>query len=500
MKLKRYDEARRCIEATARTGRFKIKVLNDRHVLEAELGRRKAAFETGQAMTKAVPQSAVLWSNFGQSAFGAFRLEESERAFLASARLADLGKLDFYGSPYRSLSRVYMQQGRMKDSWEALKKGKRQRDLRKPHTLELDQGRMDQASTLFLLALGRAEEALRFARRAHDRPDRTGHTSADETRDAIGNKLLLWTAIQSRLAQLSEMETSSGLLPNVDRKALEFEAWTLQRQLLKLLSGLGEHNQFRPYLTGNASLEPWTMGSLVQVLPAGVATVAIRQAREEDREYPEAAAYYDAFEAEAALARGLNGEAFDLAQNALKKLPVPGEKLLRARTAAVAAVAARQLGNTESSIKLLNQVLADFPQALRLVHASLPVRVQHDGSPLARLLAERLLRSPRFHPDAQGFPVMIANQSGHLVFEMSRLGQERHFQDRVPVKGEEEEVVAAAVKAFYQKMMSPTLHLSEADINLLDGPATGANAQQAIGKQLKPYQPVGPVQGKKKTK
>src|SRR5262249_47184475 len=199
MKLKRFDEARQCVEATARTGRFKLKVVNDRHVLEAEMRRRKAAFETGQAMTRAIPQSAVLWSNFGESAFGAFRLEEAEQAYLASARLADQGKLDFYGSPSRTLSLVYLQQGRMPLAWEALKKGKRQRALRRPPALAQDQGRMDQASPLFLLAQGRAEEALRFARRAHDRPDRTGHTSSDETRDAIGNKLLLWTAIQSRL-------------------------------------------------------------------------------------------------------------------------------------------------------------------------------------------------------------------------------------------------------------------------------------------------------------
>jgi tetratricopeptide (TPR) repeat protein len=230
-----------------------------------------------------------------------------------------------------------------------------------------------------------------------------------------------------------------------------------------------------------------------------VATVAIRQGREEDREFPEAAAYYDAFEAEAALVRGRAEEALGLARKALDKLPAKGERLLRARTAAVAAEAARQLGNKTDSLKLFNEVLADFPQALRLVGAALPIRVKHDGSAMARLLAERLLASPRFREDSEGFLVMIGNQGGKLVFEMSRLGQERHFQESVAVKGDEE-TVAAAVKAFYQKMMSPTLQLSEADINLLDGPATGANAQQAFGRVLNHYRPEATPRGKRTTK
>jgi tetratricopeptide (TPR) repeat protein len=490
-KLKRYDEARRCIEQTARTGRWKLRVLNDRTMVEAECQNRLGTYQAGKDMTQAVRDSAVLWSNFGESAFGAFRLKEAEEALRKSAALADAGRLDFNGSPHRNLSRIYLQQGRLKDAWEALQKGKLQRDvLREPYTMELDQGRMDRACALLLLALGQAEEALRFARRAHDRPDRTGQNSTDESRDALTNKLLLLTALQSRIEQLREADAAktglSGLTPNLERRGLEVEVWTIRKQLQKLLGGLSERNDFRPYLTGNATIEPWLMGGLVQVLPPAVATVAIRQARAADREHKEATPYYDAFEAEAALMRGQAAEALDLARKALAGLPEREEKLLRARTAAVAAEAARRLGQDKEYKNYLNQVLADSPQMVRLVPVVIPVRVSHDGTPLARRLADCLLNSPRFREDPEGFPVVIRTQGGQLRFEMSRLGGERHCQDGVSAKGDEDKVVADAVKAFHQKMMSPALVLTEEEVNSLDNSASGAKSQEDARRVLNP--------------
>jgi tetratricopeptide (TPR) repeat protein len=488
MKLKRFDEAHRCIDQLDRTGRWKRSALLYRNAVEAEAQRRRAALQTGERMVQTFADDPVLWSNFAESAFGAFRLEQAEGAYRRAAQLSSRYTWSSGFGPYRSLAGVYLQQGRLQEAFVALKKAKRQRDQREPYTLDLDQGRSDRSCALFLLTVGRAEEALRFARRANDRPDRTGFTSTDEARDTLTNKLVLWTVLQSRLEQLREEDPTAtglaGLAPDGDRRALEFEAWALKKQLQKLLGGLSRRNDFRPYLPGNAEIESWLTGSLVQVLPPAAATVAIRQARAADREFPEAAAYCDAFEAEAALCRGQPAEALDLAQKALARLPAWHERLLRARTAAVAAETARRLGQDGLSRKLLDQVLADSPQALRLIRVALPVRVQHDGSPLARRVAECLLRSPRFREDPAGFPVVINTRGGKVVLELSRLGGGRHFQEAVPAAGEEEEVVKAAVKGFHQKLMSPTLTLTAADINLVDGAAAGARQGHELNKLL----------------
>jgi tetratricopeptide (TPR) repeat protein len=497
-KLKRYDEARQCIDQTEKTGRFKSMVLNDRSMLAGELQQRKEAYEAALAVKKAFPNRSVFESNLGEAALGYFRLEECEQAYRAAARLADQsGGPDFYGTPYHWLSLVYLQQAQMPQAWEAVKRAKVQRDLRKSYTLEQDQGRMAQSVSLFLLAQGRAEEAVRFARRVNDRPDRAGFNSSDETRDALTYKLLLWTALQNRLTQLDET-APGGLLPDLDRKALDIEAWTLKRQLLKLLAGLGRRNEFRPYLPGGASIptQPWMMGSLIGVLPSGVATVAIREAREKDKEFPEAAAYYDAFEAEAALARGRAEEALALARKALEKLPAKGEKLLRARTAAVAAEAARQLGNKTERLNMLSHMLTDFPAAVRLVPTVIPVTIKHDGTPLARLMADRLLGGPRFRSEADGFSIVINGQGGRLTFEMSRLGGERHFQDGVEAKGNAEEVVAAGLKAFYEKMMSPTMRLTAVEIYALDDSAADAHSQDDINHMLKGVRARSPMGNK----
>src|SRR5258708_13030177 len=82
---------------------------------------------------------------------------------------------------------------------------------------------------------------------------------------------------------------------------MEFEAWTLQRKLTKLLDDTTLVDLFRPYLAGRDGIEPWTLMGLVRAFPSGVATAAIERTRAAE-DHPAAGPYFDAFASEAALA------------------------------------------------------------------------------------------------------------------------------------------------------------------------------------------------------
>jgi tetratricopeptide (TPR) repeat protein len=467
-KVKRLQEARKALEEAERTGRWRLSCLNSRCALEEQSRNREATYQAGKVMVKELPYSPVLWSNYGLACMYTFRPDEAERAYLTSV---SKGRPDFYGTAYRPLALLYLQQGRVPEALSALKKGRAQRALRAPHTLQQDQRKIEQATGLLLLALGHNEEAERFLRRAYDDPDRTGSTTDDETDLLMVNGLLLWTVLGSELEQLREEDAGvSGvarLAPDLKRKALEFQVWTLRRQLLKILHAPDRLSAIRPYMPGNVEIEAWLAPGLLRILPPGVAAEALRQARAEE-DHPGAVPYFDAFEAEVALLRGDAEAALALARKALDRLPAAGEKLLRARASAVAGAAARRLGKRADGLALLQQALRDFPQAFRLLGTAIPVKVEHDGSAPASDLAARLLRSPRFAEAPDGFRVVIRTEGGKLMVEMFRAAGERHCQVSVALSGKAD-AVADTLKELHRKVMSPALDLSQVDINSLDG-------------------------------
>jgi tetratricopeptide (TPR) repeat protein len=483
-KLKRLDEARKAIEETERGGRWKLRSLNDRCALEEQCRNRKGTYDAGKLMVQEIPYSPVLWSNFGEAARSMFELEEAERAFFKSATL---GRPDFYGTAYRPLALLYLQQGKLKPALEALKKGQAQRMQRPPHSLAQDQTKMDRSIGLLLLAVGMGEEAERFVRRAVDRPDRTGSTTEDATDLAISNLLMLWTVLQTRLEQLAEADAAKAglgsLAPSLEQKSLQLQLWQLERALLKLLHDPSRLSVIRPYMPGAAEMEPWLRGSLVRILPPGVTLEAIRQARAEET-HPAAAAYFDALEAEVELLRGSPAEALALARKAMDKLPAP-EKLLRARAAAVAAEAARLLGRNDEALSLYRQVLRDFPQALRLVRTVLPVRVETDGSPLAATVARRLAASPRFREDPNGLRLVVRVRDNRVSLELFVEGDERHCEALVAADGAEDAVIAAALRELHARMMSPVLRLSAVDVNGLDSSPSAVRGRSETENLLK---------------
>jgi tetratricopeptide (TPR) repeat protein len=486
IKLKRYDEARQAIEQMEKDGNWKLRALNSRCMLEEQLRHRHGCYLAGKDMVEKEPTSAVLWNNYGLSCLNDFRLAEAETAFVKAATAV---RCDYNGSPYMRLALFYLQAGRTQEAWRALKQGQAQRFRREPHTLQQDQSFADRSIALMLLALGRADEAERFARKAYERPGRTGSTTDDERTHTLLAGLTLWTVLNARIELLREAHaaksTAAGLAPSPELKALETEAWMLKRHMLKLLSDETFLNELiRPYMPGQDDKETWLVPSILRLLPPGVAVEALRQARASE-DHESAVPYFDAFEAELALLRGEPAEALRLARQALEKLPPVGERLLSARVAAIGSEAAHQLGQDDESLTLANQALRDFPAVFRLLKISIPVRVEDDGSPLARRLAGRVLHSPRFRKDPAGFRMVIGCDGERVTLQMYRAAQVQHFEADAPVEGAGDDAVATGLKRLHERMMSPMLDLTAVDINSLDGAPAAAQAKDDIDGVLK---------------
>jgi tetratricopeptide (TPR) repeat protein len=472
IKLKRLDEAQRCLDQV-NPKEWPISCLNDRLILAAVRRDRQAGYQAGKDVYKTNPPSAVLWSNAGETALSAFHINEAEEAFIRSATQAEQ---DFNGSAYTRLARLYLQQGRFPEAIDALKKAKRQRYQRPAHTLQQDHSLSDRAMASVLLMLGKGEDALRVARRAWERPGRLGHNTQSEESDQLNNGLVFWAALQNRIEQIREANAGQGI-PGLDAevRALQAEAWRVQRQMLKLLADpvlLDE--MLRPYMPGQEDKDAWLTGPILQVLPSGVAAEAVRRARHRETD-PAAAPYFDAMEAEVALAQGDFAQALQRGKDALTRLPAEGEKLLRARVGVIAGEAARRLGRPNECLTVWTPVLSDGPQMFRALGIALPVRIEHDNTPMAAQLVRQLLASPRCRDDQAGFKVVIQTAGDQLRFAMYR-GEALHFQGSVQVK--EADTVARAMKRFHEHLMSPLMDLSQSQINSLDG---SASASPALG-------------------
>jgi hypothetical protein len=63
---------------------------------------------------------------------------------------------------------------------------------------------------------------------------------------------------------------------------------------------------------------------------------------------------------------------------------------------------------------------------------------------------------------------------------MFRLNNVRHVEGAVPLEGEREEALSAALAQLHGRLMSPVLDLSQADIHSLDG-SPGAARPEGLG-------------------
>ncbi|MDH5672111.1 MAG: tetratricopeptide repeat protein [Myxococcales bacterium] len=414
--------------------------------------------------------SAVDLTNFAEASRSQFKLAEAERVSLE----ATTAPLSWYGNPWVELGELYVRQGRFGEALSALRKVPEYRERRPPHVRNADINEMRRALSSFLLVLAKAQEASEITRRGIDAPDRRAHNSRDPAQDRSVLSLLHRRALRTEAQRIEE---HAATRPFYERPWAHLQAAWLRVQALRseaLTQRLLDDDRrivgsLRLGSATSAIMPPWLLGELVEVMGAGVIGAALGRARARDGRQA-AAAYFDALGVEVAQHQGQPQKALDHSRRALSALP-PGEVLLAARTMALSAQAARDLGRSELARRHYNDALQRDPGVFRRLELPIAVRVGLGGGEVAETVAEMLLRSPRFENDAGGLSMRI---------EADRT------QARVCLRGERDELIACSssrarasegedayaarvTSEALEQLFAPRIDLTQTDINSLDG-------------------------------
>ncbi|MBW2528353.1 MAG: hypothetical protein JRI23_29525 [Deltaproteobacteria bacterium] len=526
--LGRVDEARGWAQeaADSQDPQQRSLGLNTLCAIEGEAGKRKEYFDAckaaldnakeqqrkasrkrkGEVDTEHQSTLAVHAFNAAVAARAALELEQAEALAIEGTR-----QLAFTpANPWRFLVRHRMAQGRMKEAIEALREMQRWRTRQPPNVRDQVRAETDATFATVLLLAAKTETALRSVDLALERPDRRGLVSST-TEQAMGAHALLRRALVRTHEELAA-ERASWF-----GRGDQLRTWaaSLPRSLAvradeeRIIGALTDHDRlvatFRPYVRGGIEPVPtWLLGDLVDVLGPGVVAVAVREVRRTDQ-HPGVAAYCDAFEAEIALARGDEARAIRLGKSAVESLPKV-EALLRARSAAVAAEAARQDGKPKLSASLLEQAIQIDPGVIRRMGGTIPVRIRaQKGSKTAGRAAELLARSPRLRVEKGGFEIRVEPVSGVLQACLrgptgTLLSCALPIEDERPPDGGTEpsesqpsppskkkltvtERAQRIVEGFHLRALAMPLGLSGTDLSSLDGSTTVA--EQAVREQLR---------------
>ncbi|MBI5512383.1 MAG: hypothetical protein HY909_01365 [Deltaproteobacteria bacterium] len=455
----------------------------------------REAFEAAQARARGstdanpatAPHVAVHAYNASLAAASTLRFDEVERLALEGTH-----RLEYTtANPWRALTRLYTDQGRMMQAVNALREMQRWR-VRQPANLrDQDRAETDAAVATVLLVAGEADDGMHFINRAIDRPDRRGLVASDEEQALGAHALLRRSLARTRAELLAERASWGGTRDRAGALAESalgrLSAWPDDERVANTLTDEARLDAtLRFYVRGGIEPVPsWLVGDLVQVLGAGVVAVALRDVRREERANANMTPYYDGLEAEVALAQGDEDRALTLARRAMDRLP-QGEVLLRGRLAAVGALAARAQGDERVELGLLEQVMQRDPSALRRFRLALPTvfRSTGTGSALERSLT-LLGRSPRMSEAGRGFVVTVTGND--LALEAcltsplgTRLGCARVTRARVttnpdgsrraPPTDEEPEATASRLaEEFHRTAFATRVGLSTQDLRSLDG-------------------------------
>ncbi|MCS6799781.1 MAG: hypothetical protein NZ898_14910 [Myxococcota bacterium] len=477
MKLRRFDEARAAARAAlARDDRAEQEIaLNALCAIEFEAGNERASYEAClRALEFGREQpggpNAVDCTNFAEAALSVFAFDEAEEAALEGTRAL----VAWYANPWLVLADLYVRQGRLPEALDALRQVPRYRQRRPPHVRDVDRAEGRRILAAFYLAAGRATEALQITEKALLTPDRRAHTSRDPEQDDAVVALLDRAARRLEAERIVERAAARSWWrrPVAHARAawMRWEGFRSGRRAARALADEARLvGSLRIGTARSAIVPPWLAGDLVHVLGAGVVLEALERARRQERR-PGAGAYFDAFEAEARLARGDEDSAVRRARAALDAL-APAEALLRARTRAVLAMALLRRDGVRAARAEIEASLAEGPGFARLLGLRIPVRIQTDGSPAAEALAETLARSPRLKHDDEGLALEVRASPDRLVACLRGHSGATLGCGTAEARAREEldEWVARAHEAFHDGVFAPRVDLSQADVGSLDG-------------------------------
>ncbi|MEM9190688.1 MAG: hypothetical protein AAGF12_15995 [Myxococcota bacterium] len=528
MRLGRYDEARDfATRATqVRNDDFqRSSGMTSLCAIEGEAGTRGPYLEACLAALENARERAASSEEGGALAVHAYNAALAARAALSFEQAETLAleggrRLEFTpANPWRFLVRMYTDQGRMTDGLNALREMQRWRRRQPAYLRDQARSETDVAFATLLLVAGESELALRAVDRAIQQPDRRGLTTIT-SEQTLGAHALLRRSIRITQAERdAEARAREGFFPSLGGQLLSTgdtpETYADDERIRGVLSDDERlRRTLRPYVSGGIEPVPvWLLGDLIEVLGAGVFAVALRQAKIAEGESTAAEPYFLALQAEVALRQGKESEALNLALGALERLPA-NEKLMTARVALVAALAAEGSGRNLQAMDLYAQALRDDGGIFRRQSASLPARVRvTGGGAIGEDAGDFIEASPRFRDDA-GFQVRISDAPGEAVqaclldatggqlkcvqvspsalqerYEEAFAAYEEELAARAaapPTEGEEGEEgeveeleppepidpAAHLAEEFHQAVFAPAVVLSSADLRSLDGRTT----------------------------
>ena len=487
MKLGRYEEAReaarQAMEGSGAAARKYARA--DLCGAESEAGDRRRAHDACVEATREFQDAAsgagqLELSNASDAALGVLRFDEAERFLVEAARRQNSV---LWVNPYQQQAELFLTEGRIPEAIAALRAGQELRIGRPAWVDQFDRARFDAALAKVFLVVGIGDRAVAAATRAIEQPDRQGHASGSEVQADAASAVLQELALRDRAERAAEDATTAGFwasLPLSARAAWDrLTAWrAMRRAAVALADETFLSRSLRPYYLG-ILLPPWLLPELVDAVGGGVALAALDLARqaEGDATFD---AYFDALRAEAELRRGQYARADALAAAALASLP-QAEVLLRARLALVAAACARQRGDDSRAAVFLQAVLARDPGLLRRSGLALPVRIDDDGSELARAAARLVARSPRF--DSGGGPLSVSLTGGAHP-RACLVGPSREQLACASVNQPIDTGATAGarllVAELHREAFAVHTDLSQSDLTSLDGSPTAGRADRHI--------------------
>lgn len=490
MRLGRYAEAKQSVVDALEGGDERQQAIARTALcaLEFEMKDRARAYE---ACTEAArferdgDGHPAPFSNAGSASLGVLKMDEGERWFLECSDESHF-ETDSPTNPWISLTDLYVAQGRAGEARDALFEALRWRAMQAPNLDEQTWAETQLVSALFLLAVGRPEDAARLASRTLARPDRTGFVSADPDRILSGAAIL--DAVAQRVAGERAAEAAS------------FSRWRdwpgrsaelLSRRVGGALSArraaavvAGDDvlvASMRPYLGGGILIPVWLSPEIVRTLGAGVAGAAVARARAEET-LPEAAPYLDALAAESAYLQGDEAGALELARAAIAALP-GSELMLAARLHGLAGLAAEASGDLEGALAHWDQAVQRDPGVVRLLGIRLPCRIEAPEEGIAARAATMLARSPRFRDDGEGFVLRVEGGGDDARACLGGIaGRVVQCAEIARKRGETDADAARRLAAaFHETAFAPRVELTQADLKSLDGGTMASGVRKMEG-------------------
>ena len=349
----------------------------------------------------------VYLTNASEVALSLLEIEQAEDYLRRATQYLNPNSV---ADPWIYMLYLNMNQGRFDEARNALDSMLLWREQQEPIVSIMNRAEHFLVSASFLLLAGYAEDAVKLTKTALNQPDRNGSYSADDEQKDAYAALLNMAAnraeYQIQLENMATMDFIGAMRVRLNSITLQLNAWRAARRAGSLFAKFEViQNRLRPYAPLDVHIPEWLEPELVQLIGTGVMSAILEQARENGA-FQLNNGYYYSYRAEIAALDKDYTSVLEAAGNALTLLPEQ-ETLLRARISARMADAFWKIGQHEESLNSYAIALRQDPSISRRLEASIPVRLDTNGSEFSKQVSKYLLRSPRFQEHENGFNLSV---------------------------------------------------------------------------------------------